>query len=276
MAGGLIMAGYSPTLDPRGLLSAKRWVVRPQRVADPRIRVFCFPHAGAGAAAFTPWATRMPAGVELCAIRFPGRENRIDEAPFEDLGLLTEELQRAVAALTDRPYVLAGHCSGSLVALELARRMRDKQARTPAALFVSSIPAPSRRSSESIHLLPREAFFDRVARYGGIDESLLGDPEVMEVFESTIRADFCMVEEAPYVRAEELGVPIVAVGGRDDPFVTFEDLAAWREETSEAFSLHHVDAGHFVLDQVMELIVTTMPGHVEQASAGGRPPRPAG
>ncbi|MFE9068501.1 thioesterase II family protein [Streptomyces violaceusniger] len=251
------MAGFSPALDPRGLLASKRWVVRPQRVADPGVRVFCFPHAGAGAAAFAPWATRVLPEAELCAIRLPGRENRIDEAPFEDLPSLINALEPAVAPLTDRPFAFVGHCSGSLVALELARRMRDKAGVLPVALFVSSIAGPRRRSSESIHLLPREAFFARVAQYGGIDASVLGDPEVMEVFEATLRADFRLVEEGGYVPAEPLDVPIVAVGGRSDPFVTFDDLAAWREETSAEFSLHHIDAGHFVLDQTMEKVVET-------------------
>ncbi|MGF0176743.1 thioesterase II family protein [Streptomyces sp. Marseille-Q5077] len=259
------MAGFTPALDPRGLLTSKRWVVRPQRVADPRIRVFCFPHAGAGAAAFTPWAKSLLPDAELCAIRLPGRENRIDEAPFEDLGLLVDELRRAVGPLTDRPFLFVGHCSGSLVAWELARRMRDEGAALPTALYVSSIAGPGRRSSESIHLLPREAFFERVAQYGGIDPSVLDDPEVMEVFETTIRADFRTVEESRYVPTEPLGVPIVAVGGKDDPFVTFEDLAAWRAETSEAFSLHHIDAGHFVLDPTMERVVSGLPGHVRPA-----------
>ncbi|WP_086770651.1 thioesterase II family protein [Streptomyces bobili] len=269
------MAATSPATDPRALLSAKRWVVRPQRIPDARIRVFCFPHAGAGAAAFTPWAGRLPAGAELCAIRFPGRENRIDEAPFDDLQLLVDALEPAVAALSDRPFVLLGHCSGSVIALELAHRLRDRHGKRPEALVVSSIAGPVRRSSESIHLLPREEFFERVALYGGIDESVLGDPEIMDVFEPTLRADFRIAEEGTTEHTERLDVPIVAVGGRHDPFVGFEDLSAWGEETSTSFSVHHLDAGHFVLNETMERLVAALPAHLRQAGVEERPPRPA-
>ncbi|MER6345326.1 thioesterase II family protein [Streptomyces sp. NPDC001595] len=263
------MAGFSPALDPRGLLASKRWVVRPRRVADPGLRVFCLPHAGAGAAAFTPWAGHLLPDAELCAIRFPGRENRIDETPFEDLPSLITALEQAIVPLIDRPFVLAGHCSGSVVALELAHRLRGNGRALPAALFVSSIAGPARRTSEAIHLLPREAFFDRVAQYGGIDSAVLADPEVMDVFEATLRADFRLVEESRHVSEEPLPVPIVAVGGRSDPFVTFDGLSAWREATSEAFSLHHVDAGHFVLDQVMEQITDALPVLLRRAGRGG-------
>ncbi|WP_274034537.1 thioesterase II family protein [Streptomyces sp. MMBL 11-1] len=252
------MARFSPALDPRGLLAAKRWIVRPQRVAEPRLRLFCLPHAGAGAAAFTPWAKLVGHDVELCAVRFPGRENRIEEPLFEDLQRLVDELERAVTPLTDRPYAIIGHCSGSIVGLELARRLRDRGRPGPRALIVSSIPGPSRRTSESIHLLPRTEFFERVARFGGIDESVLDSPEMMELFETTMRTDFRMVEQAPYVPAEPLDAPVVAVGGRDDPFVSYDDLEAWRGETSGDFTLHHLDAGHFVLDEVMDLVVRTL------------------
>ena len=264
-----------PAPDPRALLSAKRWVVRPRRNEDPGIRVFCFPHAGAGAAAFTPWARRLLPEAELCAVRYPGRENRIDERPFDDLHQLVDALEPVVAPLTDRPFVFLGHCSGSVVALELARRIREARERLPAALFVSSIAGPVRHSSESIHLLPREAFFERVARYGGIDASVLDDPEIMDVFEPTLRADFRIAEEGAPRQATPLDVPITAVGGRHDPFVSFEDLAAWREETSTAFSLHHIDAGHFVLDQTMERMADTLPALLRQAGAAVPPPHPA-
>ncbi|MEU6278219.1 alpha/beta fold hydrolase [Streptomyces populi] len=270
------MTGVSPAPDPRTLLSAKRWVVRPRRTENPGIRVFCFPHAGAGAAAFAPWARRLPPEAELCAVRYPGRENRIDERPFEELRLLVDALEPVVTPLTDRPFVFLGHCSGSVVALELARRIRDRHGRLPAALFVSSIAGPVRHSSESIHLLPREAFFERVALYGGIDASVLDDPEIMDVFEPTLRADFRIAEERAPRHTAPLDVPITAVGGRHDPFVSFEDLVAWRDETSNEFSVHHIEAGHFVLDEVMERMVDALPGHLGQAGADEAPPRPAG
>ncbi|QKW25535.1 thioesterase [Streptomyces seoulensis] len=270
------MTGVSPAPDPRALLSAKRWIVRPRRVADPGTRVFCFPHAGAGAAVFAPWARRLPPEAELCAVRYPGRENRIDERPFEELRLMVDALEPVIAPLTDRPFVFLGHCSGSLIALELARRIRDRGGRLPAALFVSSIVGPARHSSDGIHLLPREAFFERVALYGGIDESVLADPEIMDVFEPTLRADFRIAEEGAPRGAAPLDVPITAVGGRHDPFVDFEGLAAWREETSTAFTVHHIKAGHFILDQTMERLADALPGLPRQAGAEVPAPSPAG
>lgn len=37
-----------------------------------------------------------------------------------------------------------------------------------------------------------------------------------------------------------------------------EDLEAWRKETSADFTLHHLDAGHFVLDEAMEIVADTL------------------
>jgi surfactin synthase thioesterase subunit len=40
--------------------------------------------------------------------------------------------------------------------------------------------------------------------------------------------------------------------------VSYDDLAAWRGETSGDFTLHHLEAGHFVLDEVMDLVAKTL------------------
>ncbi|WP_179892483.1 thioesterase II family protein [Streptomyces sp. rh34] len=258
------MTALTSAAGLRSRLAGRRWIVRPQRVADPRLRVICFPHAGAGAAPFTPWAKRLPPEVELCAIRFPGRENRIDEPPIDDIRLLVDQLEPAVAPLTDRPFVLLGHCSGSIVAFELARRLRASCRSRPVLLVVSAVAGPSRRrASEAIHRLPRDAFFERVAAYGGLDESVLADPEVMELFETTLRADFRLAEEARNTPGAPLDVPVLAVCGRADPYVDIAAVSAWREETSEAFSLHLAETGHFALDETMEKLTSLLPELLE-------------
>lgn len=237
-------------------LTHRKWLSRPRKTADPALRVICFPHIGGGAALYNAWADRLPPDVELCAVRLPGRENRLDEPPIDEMSALLDGLEAALAPVTDRPYVLFGHCSGSLVAFELARRLRSDGKPMPALLIASSVEAPAVRVvPEPMHLLPREELFTRFADYGGIAPEVLDDSEMMGMFEPVIRADYRLIERAAYRDEPPLGIPLAVIGGLDDPFVSYESLAAWRFETTESFSLQLLKTGHFVLEEAIGTVV---------------------
>lgn len=228
--------------------AAGRWLARPRKVADPALRLFCVPHVGAGGAAFNSWLAHLPPQVELCAIRFPGRENRLHEPLVEDLPTLLAGLAPAAAPLLDRPFILLGHCSGSVIAFEYARRLRSLGSPEPAMLIVSSAEAPQlRKITDPLHRLPREALLDRVVQFGGMSEAVLDDPDLMAMFERILRADYRVVELAEHAPEPPLSVPITVIGGERDEFVSREAMAAWATETTQACSLRLLDAAHFVL-----------------------------
>ena len=244
------MSGPGPQAAVRS-----RWISRQRPVEDPVLRVICFPHVGAGAAAFNPWLDLLPPGAELCAIRPPGRENRNREPLIDDWRELFDSLEPEVAPLLDRPFLVLGHCSGSVLAYEFARRLRAAGGPAPAMVVLSSAPAPSARIiDDPLHLLPPRELISRVVAYGGMTEAVLGDPALMEIFEPILRADYGVVERLEYSPGPPLDTPITVIGGRHDTFVDFQSLAAWREETTREFSLHLIDAGHYILADAGPLV----------------------
>lgn len=217
--------------------------------------MFCFPHAGAGPAVFNSWADQFPPEIELCALRFPGRESRLDEPAFEDMAALLDALLPALRPFLDTPFAFFGHCSGSLIAFELARKLRAASDPLPITLVVSSCDAPGlRQVPEPIHALPPDKLVAQVARFGGVEPEVLEDPDLMELLEPVLRADFGLIERCTHASQDPLDVPIAVIGGLDDQFVGFGGLAGWRAETANRFSLHMVDAHHFVLDAAVPLV----------------------
>ncbi|MFD0478768.1 thioesterase II family protein [Nonomuraea thailandensis] len=74
-------------------------------------------------------------------MQYPGRADRVREAPVEDAHTMADLVAEAMRPLLDRPAVLFGHSMGSLIAYETALRVR------PAHLIVSgrraaNLPAP--------------------------------------------------------------------------------------------------------------------------------------
>src|SRR5205807_1716438 len=91
------------------------------------LRLFCFPYAGGGASLFRSWSERLPPEIEVCPVQLPGRETRISEQPFSQLGALLDPLMHILLPHLDRPYALFGHSMGALISFELARMLRHKE-----------------------------------------------------------------------------------------------------------------------------------------------------
>jgi medium-chain acyl-[acyl-carrier-protein] hydrolase len=104
------------------------WISFRKPNPEARLRLFCFPYAGAGALIFRNWQDWLPTDVEVCPIQLPGRGTRMAERPFTQLPPLVEALATALRPLPDKPFALFGHSLGALVSCELARRIRDNMA----------------------------------------------------------------------------------------------------------------------------------------------------
>jgi medium-chain acyl-[acyl-carrier-protein] hydrolase len=115
------------------------WIPFRKPGPDARLRLFCFPYAGAGALVFRNWSDGSPADVEVCPVQLPGRGTRLMEHPFTQLSPLVEAFAQALVPLLDRPFAFFGHSLGALVSFELARRVRNRYGVHPVRLFVSAV-----------------------------------------------------------------------------------------------------------------------------------------
>jgi surfactin synthase thioesterase subunit len=213
--------------------------------ADPRLRLFCFPFAGAGASLFRPWADVLPAGMELGAVQLPGREERVAEPPFTSMPELMEALDGALAPLLERPFAFFGHSLGALLAFELTRHLRRRGGPVPRYLFVSGAPGPGLpRSGPPLHALPEPEFLQAVRLLSGGPDAVLDNPEFADVWGRLLRADLQLAETYRLLPEATLDVPIAAFGGVADLTVSREALAAWGEWTHGGFSQHMLPGGH--------------------------------
>ncbi|GAB3892835.1 alpha/beta fold hydrolase [Kibdelosporangium lantanae] len=235
-----------------GILARQtRWVARPRPTDDARLRMFCFPHVGAGGAAFNSWLDKLPSDVDVCAIRLPGRENRLREPLMDDWRAVMAGVQEALEPMLDLPFVVVGHCSGSVLAYEFARRLTV----SPEMVILSSTDGPSvRRIDDPLHVLSQRELLERVVEFGGMNKQVLDDPDLMAMFERILRADYQVIERLEYTPGAPLDTPITVIGGRNDEFVTAQGMAAWAEATTREFSLHLVDAGHYILAEAGALV----------------------
>ncbi|MBI2374780.1 MAG: thioesterase [Deltaproteobacteria bacterium] len=275
----------------------------PRRLFRPRARVFCFPYAGGSAGLFARWVERLPTDIELWAVQYPGRAERFHEPPFRQLPRLVEALGDALERLglaathppsaqtqlpiwaqdaelpmgrklEDRsglsrvPHVFFGHSMGAVVAFELARLLRRRGRRLPEHIIVSAHRAPFLPSTHPPrHTMSKESLLRELRLLGGTNEVVLRESELMELLLPTIRADFELIESYSYTPEPPIDVPITALGGQLDPFVTKDMLESWGRETEGGFLCKMFPGGHFFLEECQSAV-----GELVSRSARDRGP----
>jgi len=219
-------------------------------------RLFCFPFAGGGAAAYFRWPGLILSGVEVVRIHLPGRETRLKEPLFERLALLVETLSAELLHWMDGPFAFYGHSMGALLAFELARTLRRKYDLLPIHLFASGFRAPQLSPSDSpFSHLPDAEFIQRVNQWGGLPDLVVQNEELMQIFLPILRADFKIIESYIYNEEAPLACPISAFGGLSDPKVDREKIIAWKMQTSKEFTAHFFLGGHFFLHDSEPLVL---------------------
>jgi surfactin synthase thioesterase subunit len=168
----------------------------------------------------------------IYAARLAGREARIRERPATALTTVVAELVEAIMRLPEGQVDLFGHCSGAIIAFEVARALRDIGAPALGRMIVVGQVAPRLFADGTPSA-------DEPRRY--IPDSLVDDVEMLEVLLPVMEADLRTFAAYTYAAGDPLDLPIAAVRGGRDRYVSDNDLATWSDETTASFVCRRVD-----------------------------------
>jgi medium-chain acyl-[acyl-carrier-protein] hydrolase len=240
-------------------LTVNPWLMCTRPRPEARWRLLCFPYAGGGANIFRGWQDGLPSTIEVCAVELPGRAKRLLETPFTDLSSLVRIAAHALLPYLDKPFAFFSHSMGAIISFELARYLRDEEGLKPLHLFVAGRRAPQLPETDvPTYNLPEADFIQELRRLQGTPEEVLENPELMELMLPILRADFELIQTYHYTDEAPLDCPITAFGGEQDEGVSLADLEAWREQTTNTFSLHILPGNHFFLNTARPLLLKTV------------------
>ena len=127
--------------------------------------------------------------------------------------------------------------------------MRDRELPLPVQLYVSSMAAPQLpRRLSPLTDLDDAPFLQAMTERFGLPSQDTAHRTLMEALLPQLRRDLALVETYQYSEGPPLACPLMATGGRDDQAVNMSELAAWRAQTSAAFSQRMFPGHHFYLD----------------------------
>lgn len=234
----------------------------------PQLRIICLPHAGGCASFFRQWSKMLLPTVELVAVQYPGREERLHETPIDCMSRLIPSLISALRdsrLISETPYILFGHSMGGYVAAELCRTLENENLPSPRHLILSACEAPVHKQTGVLHLASDEDLLAEVMRLNGsaIDFALY--PELAEMVLPIIRNDYRLIEcWQPPVETAPINTPITVFAGEQDTELTPEQAKAWHRETRHEFHFQQFPGDHFYLIPHQASVIQAILAQIKQ------------
>lgn len=236
---------------------SSKWISGGRISSKPQVRLFCFPYSGAPANIYYPWVNLFPQTVDICPIQLPGHGTRLAEELIHDLKFLIEAAYFELRPLFfDVSFAFFGHSFGALISFELARYLRSRGMNLPSHLFLSGHGAPHLvDQTPHLHQLPEFEFRQRIGELNGMAPEILQNSELMDLLSPIIRADFSCCETYTYNSELPLSIPICALGGLEDKYVTRKELEEWQLHSTHNVRVKLFPGDHFYFhDNTQNLI----------------------
>jgi medium-chain acyl-[acyl-carrier-protein] hydrolase len=224
-----------------------RWILGTPAGSPDGDRLFCFPHAGSGASAFTAWRAHLPEAVELYPVQLPGRENRSGEPMPDTLDELAARLADDLLPLLRPPYLLFGHSFGGLVCYALTTELHRRGHPLPRQLLISGARPPHLAAKDAHHTLAHDELLSHVRDTGGISAPLLEHPAFVRRLLDVVRNDLRMAAEFSPAPAAALPCPVTVFAAGDDPVVSPAEMEDWRDYAGGEFVMHRGPGDHYAV-----------------------------
>ncbi|MFI9161983.1 thioesterase II family protein [Kitasatospora aureofaciens] len=213
---------------------------------DGRPRLFCFHHAGGGAAAYAALRRELTSRVDVLPVQLPGREGRVGDRLPATAAELVADLDRQLDPYLTGRYACYGHSMGALVAHDLVALRQARGAALPLWLIAGAARAPQLPAAfVGAHTGSEDQLVRAMLDIGGLSPQLLDYPDWLAAAVALTRGDLRLLASRDTAPGAALTCPVEVFHGSADPLVSEDDALAWQQRAAAGFRLHRFTGGHF-------------------------------
>ncbi|WPV63811.1 thioesterase II family protein [Chitinophaga sp. LS1] len=214
------------------------------------VQLFIFPHAGGSDLSYRSLERKLQITGTTFTICYPGRAKRFNEPFAKDVPSLAKDCMDIITLNRqhDLPMVFLGHSLGALVAYETIKCLRTSGSGLPELVFLTGRSGPCEAPvNMERHELADGELITHLSAMGGIDLSLLTNPDFISFFLPVIRNDLRLNDTYKYCESNRFDIPFVLLNGSNDRIAETQALLSWQKETLGICIHEFLDGGHFFL-----------------------------
>ena len=152
-----------------------------------------------------------------------------------------------------------GHSLGALISYEFIQSIHNLYSLYPSHMIVSATKAPHLPfRMKHLSRLDDKILKEELKIYDGIDDSILNNDELLDLFLPIIKSDFSIYENYSFIKSESIPCHILALSGDQDSTVSQEEILAWSSYTSGKFEHLSLPGKHFFIKdhqkKILEII----------------------
>lgn len=224
-----------------------------------KTKLFCLPYAGGSSMVYSKWKKHVHSSIELKPIELAGRGKRYSDAFYSSFSSAVEDICTTVKdELDDTRYALWGHSMGSLLAFELAYKLKSSGYEGPVHIFFSGRYPPHiyKNEERNFHALSDKEFIEEIFRLGGTPSGILESKELQDIFVPILRADYKILHGYRYYPKEKkLDCDISVLNGKQDAEIDPNDISQWKFYTNKECSFYSFDGGHFYINDHDQAVI---------------------
>lgn len=233
-----------------------KWFAYSTNKENTDTNLICFPYAGGAPSYFIPWRGVVPVNVQLFPVQYQMRGTRLNEKLPDSIQLLATEFVDVNFALLKSNCVLLGHCTGGVIAFEVARTAKEQYGIELKALVLSSAPTPTQVfMGKSMAQMSDNEFLDFLVKMGFINGELAKNKDFVGYYLPILKADFHLHEIYKPISSVILNCPVHVCYGNEDKFINEGIVKDWKNYTTGGCTITEFEGNHFYIDNCKEEIL---------------------
>lgn len=232
------------------------WVAHERYDEKAELNLICFPYAGGSASFFAPFKRSIDKTINLCPVLYPGREKNAGVPNFNSIEETAQAFVDANPWLFEKRYALLGHCTGALMAYEVALAAEKDYGAAPCLFFASSAPAPCCEQFFQKDRISGEELTERMIESGMIDRDFAEGEAFSTYYLPLLQEDLKMhTKYTPQQPYSQMKTRAVVLYGDEDPLLQNPDaIHGWNRFAEYGVASVAFPGGHFYLSSCREQV----------------------
>lgn len=250
-----------------------KWIAHERNRKESKINMVCIPYAGASANIYGKWKNICPVEYNVLPMLFPMRETRIMEEMPKNVKGMAEMFVAEAKEIFEKPVLLFGHCTGAILAYEIALAAEEMLGKKVVGIVASSANEPGEVPKETKELMnaPNKQLIEYLRKEELVEEEMLEDEDFCDYYLPILKADFKIYGTYKQETKKQLDCPIITIYDKEDSKISERTVDAWAEYTTGEYRSYQVKGGHYYMEnpkQIMQIMEKFMDKYMISKQGG--------